>query len=60
MSFRRLLPLLALMLSACAAPERPIQPQPPECVTPNPDVPVDGGLGGTGVQPDDPCRPVKA
>ena len=46
---------LALLIAGCAAaPVDPTPPDRPECLTPDKD-PIDGGLGGTGRSPDDPC-----
>ena len=45
-----------LVLGACAAPPPgPEKPAPVECLDPEKS-PIDGGLGGTGKAPEDPCQ----
>ncbi|MEM7060936.1 MAG: hypothetical protein AAF557_25435 [Pseudomonadota bacterium] len=42
-------------LVACANAQKPAPSDKPECAKPE-KAPIDGGLGGTGNQPDVPCK----
>ncbi len=47
-----------LLLAGCTAAHPPLSDrQGEECVQPDPQDPIDGGMGGTGVSPENKCPP---